>query len=536
MSQAEGDGRGAAKPIGCLLVLALGAVVVIPAAVLVIMAGFVAQTAAMGACLTGPQSGQVFPSDGSVRLPLKGKYTYTSTFGMRDHPVLGITRLHAGADLAMIPTGGPVLAAKAGTIRSVTYNAPGAGNFVVIDHGGGLSTRYLHMASISVRADQAVQVGQKIGVEGNTTGPGASISTGAHLHFEVRKNGQPTNPAQWLKKHGVNLPPLGGTSTAGSGSAVQGSADVEEVDVEVGSSAGGGFELPQPNMADRQDSLHTPPMTIPPDILKLYKEAASKYGLPWELLAGVGMTETHHGRDKGTSSAGATGHMQFMPAAWIDHGVDGDGDGQAEITNTADSIHSAANKLRDQGATESPEGVEKAILRYNVSRAYLADVLYYAHQYGNGEVSVTGGSADDCGAVDLAAASGATSSCPETSSPAENGLTPAALNGLRCGKNAFPWIKTMHGVGERAIADDHPQGRAVDFMIPNYTSRTGNERGWRIAKWFQRNASALNVKYLIFDQKIWSVERADEGWRPMEDRGSPTANHRDHLHLSISTV
>lgn len=160
-------------------------------------------------------TGQVYASDGPVRLPLQGKFTYTSTFGMRVQPVTGELRLHAGIDLAMSPTGGPVLAAKDGVVQSANPNVPGAGNYVVIDHGGGLVTRYLHMASMSVEAGDKVTVGQTIGREGNTTG-GAGISTGAHLHFEVIQNGVPVDAAEWLEKNGIRLPAKGGTATVKS--------------------------------------------------------------------------------------------------------------------------------------------------------------------------------------------------------------------------------------------------------------------------------------------------------------------------------
>ena len=61
----------------------------------------------------------------------------------------------------------------------------------------------------------------------------------------------------------------------------------------------------------------------------LYMAAGEKYELPWTLLAGIGMAETAHGRVRATSSAGAQGLMQFMPATWASYGVDGDGDGRA---------------------------------------------------------------------------------------------------------------------------------------------------------------------------------------------------------------
>jgi len=77
------------------------------------------------------------------------------------------------------------------------------------------------------------------------------------------------------------------------------------------------------------------------------------------------MEQTAHGKITSTSSAGARGVMQFMPATWATYGVDGDGDRRADITNNADSIHSAAHYLVRSGATLGPDGVRRALFAYN---------------------------------------------------------------------------------------------------------------------------------------------------------------------------
>ena len=73
---------------------------------------------------------------------------------------------------------------------------------------------------------------------------------------------------------------------------------------------------------------------------------------------------------------------------------------------------------------------------------------------------------------------------------------------------------------------EHGQGRAIDIMV------TG-ETGWAIAEFLRANYSALGIEYIIFSQQMWSVERAGEGWRGMSDRGSTTANHYDHVHVTV---
>lgn len=497
----------------------------------------VTMAAAAENCTPGGAGQVVYdsPGGGKARLPVVGTYSYTSPFGNRLHPIYGTYRMHAGMDL--VTGGGDVVAPMDGTVQSIILGDPGAGNFIVLEHGGGISTRYLHLASTSVKRGQKVSMGQKIGVEGSTGG-----STGPHLHFEVLRNGTPTDPAAWLKGKGVKVAPLDGQGTAPAkeqGSASTEAAAQAATDDSSSTAKGGGFDLPKPG-SERKNSTATKPMSIPPKIKKLYQEAGDKYGVPWELLAGVGMEETHHGRIKDVSYAGAMGHMQFMPATWAsDLSVDGDGDGQKDILNTADSIHSAANKLSQEGATESPEGVKRAILAYNQATWYVNDVLYYAHQYAGGAgVAVTGsgGGGDDCGRVDVQLASTTTTDCPASNSPAEKGLRPNALNGLRCIAKTAPWVQTYHGVGERAGKTEHDDGLAVDAMIPKHDTPAGNKRGWKLAHWLQANAEKLGITYLIYDSKIWSVERRAEGWRAYTrygDTPDDTLSHRDHVHASF---
>ena len=88
----------------------------------------------------------------------------------------------------------------------------------------------------------------------------------------------------------------------------------------------------------------------------------------------------------------------------------------------------------------------------------------------------------------------------------------------------FPEI-TSYGT-LRGGGGDHGVGRAVDIMI-------SGERGWEVAEFVRENAAALGVSYVIYSQSIWSVERSGEGWRGMSSRGSTTANHYDHVHVSV---
>lgn len=73
---------------------------------------------------------------------------------------------------------------------------------------------------------------------------------------------------------------------------------------------------------------------------------------------------------------------------------------------------------------------------------------------------------------------------------------------------------------------DHGQGRAIDIMV-------SGDLGWEIAEFLRDNYASLDIEYLIYSQKIWSVDRAGEGWRGMSNRGSATANHYDHVHVTV---
>lgn len=113
----------------------------------------------------------------------------SSRFGMRRHPVLGFTRLHAGVDFAA-PTGTPVLAAGDGRIIEAGLNG-GYGRWVKVRHDNGLATGYAHLSRIAtgVRRSARIRQGQVIGFVGST-----GLSTGPHLHFELHRNGRPVNP------------------------------------------------------------------------------------------------------------------------------------------------------------------------------------------------------------------------------------------------------------------------------------------------------------------------------------------------------
>ncbi|HEY3408187.1 MAG TPA: bifunctional lytic transglycosylase/C40 family peptidase, partial [Propionicimonas sp.] len=172
--------------------------------------------------------------------------------------------------------------------------------------------------------------------------------------------------------------------------------DQVNTDITGGEEAGVGFELPRWG-SPRYQSLRSHAQTIPTHIKALYVAAGGRYQVPWQLLAGIGMAETRHGRNNQTSSAGAQGLMQFMPRTFAGYGVDGNGDGRRDIHNDADSIFSAANYLTASGVTRGTTGVIRALWAYNHSVSYRNDVLFYAWAYAGHGTIVVAGDHEDCG-------------------------------------------------------------------------------------------------------------------------------------------
>ena len=135
--------------------------------------------------------GQNPPSDASWISPVSG-YTVTSPFGMRVHPVLGVSRMHNGIDMACAQ-GTPIYATRAGKVTVASYQAGGAGNYVSINHLDGFSSIYMHMTHYVVSAGQNVSQGQLIGYVGST-----GLSTGPHLHFGISYAGTYVNPLAYI--------------------------------------------------------------------------------------------------------------------------------------------------------------------------------------------------------------------------------------------------------------------------------------------------------------------------------------------------
>ena len=230
-------------------------------------------------------------------------------------------------------------------------------------------------------------------------------------------------------------------------------------------------------------------------------------------------------RTDAVSSAGAVGLAQFMPGTWTTHGVDGDGDGRADPRNAYDAIWSAARfncALKVQVGRVPGDVIALTLAAYNAgpyavlrysgippyeeTRDYVRSILDALPTF----TKVIGGVAD--------------------------GLTPRAAQVRGLVVDTFGVTDIGGFATEGHVAgSDHYTGRAIDVMLTPL-GPTNTELGWQIATYLQSRAQELGIKYLIWDGRQWSPERAGEGWRPYRHPSggsSPTLDHQDHVHVSV---
>lgn len=252
--------------------------------------------------------------------------------------------------------------------------------------------------------------------------------------------------------------------------------------------------------------------------------AASCDGLSAPVLAAQ-LEQESGWRVDAVSTAGAIGMAQFMPTTWSAHGIDGDGDGNADPRNPYDAIWSAARfncVLKTQVARVPGDVIALTLAAYNAgpyavlrhggippyeeTRQYVQTILAALPTF----TAIIGGSAD--------------------------GLTPRAAHVRQLVIDTFG-VEDIGGFATdgHAPGSDHYTGRAIDVMLtPLGADNTA--LGWRIATYLQSNSQALGITYLIWDGRIWSPERAAEGWRPYRHpsgRSNPTLDHLDHVHVSV---
>lgn len=129
------------------------------------------------------------PVSFTMIMPCTGNIS--SPFGQRVHPITGKVTMHNGVDIAA-PSGSKIVCASDGVVARSEYNG-GSGNFVLIDHGNGYTTSYSHMQNLMLTVGQHINAGQQVGVVGAT-----GMTTGPHLHFELKLNGNAINPMDYV--------------------------------------------------------------------------------------------------------------------------------------------------------------------------------------------------------------------------------------------------------------------------------------------------------------------------------------------------
>ncbi len=151
------------------------------------------QTAGPADTTENDQSESTTSGSGGFVWPLAIKGKITSYFGGRSAPTAGASTYHQGIDISA-PAGTAIKAAKAGTVVTASYSS-GAGNYIMLNHGNGVFTVYMHCSSLAVSKGQQVATGATIGYVGST-----GVSTGNHLHFGVSVNGSYVNPLGYVSQ------------------------------------------------------------------------------------------------------------------------------------------------------------------------------------------------------------------------------------------------------------------------------------------------------------------------------------------------
>jgi murein DD-endopeptidase MepM/ murein hydrolase activator NlpD len=320
---------------------------------------------------------------GDVIYPFAGDYQITSPFGERTDPTTGGSEYHTGVDFG-VPLGTEIKAAADGVVVQAGTNG-GYGNSVTIDHGGGMETLYGHLSKVLVSAGQKVKQGDVIGLSGST-----GKSTGPHLHFEIRKNGQPVDPMSYLS--GLN---------SFSGGVVNYVTEMNRVmllktsESFMENAENIGWLLSGDNgdiNNDPRQVYNVKPGEVPQELLPVFEKAGEKYDIPWTVLAAIAYRESSFnpyavGPYLSDFNTSAEGMMQFLPSTFQEFAVDGDGDDIKNIFDPADAIYTAANYLSynyrhymSQGMS-SDDALRKAIWDYNHAWWYVDQVMSIADKY-----------------------------------------------------------------------------------------------------------------------------------------------------------
>lgn len=280
----------------------------------------------------------------------------------------------------------------------------------------------------------------------------------------------------------------------------------------------GKFELPPPDQADLKDVPHdiAEPKQIPGDIKKMYVREGKRYGIPWTLLAGIGMVESHHGTLPGYKDAnqyGAGGLMAWIEEYFYSYAQDDDPglEGPQHWDQDADQVLVTAYRLSIEGAKKSPEGVKEALFSYNRANWYVALVLKYAQDYGSGTVTAGGGTA-----CDTTAGGDTTVACP-------SGDATGQLVGLNDGR---PWLRPqLVQLGKKLQGMGLDVGEHPDFggVHPVHGPQSLHDYGLAI----DVNGGENDGRFDKLAEQLWKQGFGVQ-WR--------APNHDGHMHVDVGLI
>ncbi len=257
------------------------------------------------------------------------------------------------------------------------------------------------------------------------------------------------------------------------------------------------------------------------------------------------------------SPAGAQGIAQFMPSTWATFGSDYNADGVVDPFDPADAIGSQAALMcythdevssAIEGGTLTGDPLPLTLAAYNAgfgavldargipdfteTQGYVAKIMDRRTHFA---IAGAGGPP-----IDGYYAAGP--DCPDQNDARENGLQAPTRYGLRCVRKQFTTSSITSGwrSSGSVSTSDHPAGLAIDVSpsSASWESVEGNRAGWQLAHWAQVNADRLNVKYIIWDNYRWPGYDGRKGWVAYDHstgRTDPSANHRDHVHISFNS-
>ena len=265
---------------------------------------------------------------------------------------------------------------------------------------------------------------------------------------------------------------------------------------------------------------------IPYEFIGIYEAAAATCeALDWTVLAAIHKVETGFGSGKATSSAGAQGPMQFMPATFEAYGMDGDGDGTVDINDLEDAIFSAAKLLCANGAGD-PERLASAIWNYNHSDEYVNEVLSFASSYG--VFSVPAGNVAHASTTDLLNNPRVTLT-PYARADLEAGVVDSRLVSL------LSWLAERHSFTVSVFKTGHSKYTRSGSISLHYLGS-----GADIFIVDGRPVSGTNFASRDLVLEMASLEgaiRPDELGHPFGAIGFPggftDADHADHLHIGF---